>query len=150
MKIIVPHTEKLSEILIAVCQSLGFTPELRYMDRVNSYHELLSELWHQKETFIIIEQDVLPVPDIIQEMWNCGHRWCGAQFLIAGNYMQQPLGCSKFSAAMIEACPTMIDDLPIKRWYSLDGQIYTAGHEAQVKLHKHGKVIHLNHMHFPE
>lgn len=153
MKVIIPHSERNSSYLTVhlAIRSCGIVARTILLRGIDDYHALLLKLWSEKESFIIVEQDVIPTPEMIHELWNCKHEWCGARYLIAGGYMIQPLGCTKFSAKMIEACPRMIEKLPHKRWYSLDGDIFTAGHDqAKMKLHGHGKVIHLNQKHFPE
>ena len=150
MKIIVPYTI-VHAALREVLDSLAIKVQFEYVGRnEGAYHALLSRLWLEGETFMIIEHDVLPVPGIVEEMWNCNNSWCGAQYIIGGGFMAHPLGFTKFDARMINAWPGLIDELPAKSWRVLDGKIYEAAYKAHLSLHPHGKVIHLNRGHFPK
>ncbi len=46
----------------------------------NDYVDLVSDLWTRGDTFIINEQDKLPWPGAIQELWECPMIWCAYSY----------------------------------------------------------------------
>ncbi|MHB8689023.1 MAG: hypothetical protein ACYDB4_17815 [Candidatus Dormibacteraceae bacterium] len=41
-----------------------------------AYYELLNRLWTAGGSFVLLEQDVLPEPELLTEVWGCPEPWC--------------------------------------------------------------------------
>lgn len=42
----------------------------------NDYFEGVRFMWNQGETFVIVEQDILPYPTALKDIYECPHRFC--------------------------------------------------------------------------
>ena len=77
-------------------------PDVSGSDR--AYFDLLSELWRDGESVIVIEHDIIIHPTALDELSACPHDWCGFPHKY-GNTITYGLGCVKFSAALIARNP---------------------------------------------
>lgn len=88
---------------------------------VTAYWALLADLWLAGEPFCIVEHDVLVRPGTFDELADCPHRWCAFPVpYLGGEYAG--LGCVKFSAELIAACPDALQRV---------GHMSNAGHEPR-------------------
>jgi len=46
------------------------------MTTPTSYWELFEELWSAEPDFIVLEEDVLPTAELVEDMWACTQPWC--------------------------------------------------------------------------
>jgi len=121
--------------------------------REDAYADLLIELWDAKETFGVVEQDVVP-HRLVPEKWGrCRHLWCGFGYPVArGGRPVVCLGCTRFAsqlmvehpAAMQEAA-SIEDGLPAKHWQRMDGRVAKVLFERGVQLVEH--VPPVRHLH---
>lgn len=117
-----------------------------------SYWELLNELWHSGEDFVIVEQDIVIDQFALPAFAECGAEWCanGYPYLRGANYAG--LGCTRFKASLTERFPDLMDrvaefDYPghgPKHWCTLDAAMQNQLHMAQQWPHLHGIVGHLH------
>lgn len=49
-------------------------------DDEGAYGRLFRSLWAGRETFLILEQDVVPTGEQLSEIAGCGHGWCSFQY----------------------------------------------------------------------
>jgi hypothetical protein len=106
------------------------TARFVHMPRLTSYWDLLDELW-TAESFIVLEEDVLPTEDLIRNMWNCAEPWCSGTFgrwygpeLGPGHVLRSDswLGCVKFGAIrriVPDALSRAADHYPKREFWDL-------------------------------
>lgn len=112
------------------------------------YWDLLVRLFKRRLPFLLVEQDMVPTADQLQELWDCPEPWCGISYRVwQGDVVEYygdlgALGCVKFDL------PELSDDLealgPVT-WSRLDGMVYRAGRARGHRPHVHaGQVGHLH------
>ena len=77
-------------------------------DHEKSYGYYWHDIWEKGETFINVEQDVVPLAGVLEEMWNCPHPYCRTEYSYpwAGSRIDtSPIGCAKFSSEFIAQYP---------------------------------------------
>lgn len=119
--IIVPYAKK-DAILDAVKLNLGvqgLRPRMVKVERDFSYDLLFRELWRKGDPFILVEQDVIPWPGAVQQLWTSDEPWCGFPYYIFGE-LRSYLGCTKFEPERLGECPLPEDLVP---WQLLDKKI---------------------------
>ena len=100
MKIFLPFTHLRCETYLA-CPGATLVP---LFDHDKGYGVYWMERWMEKETFINVEQDVVPHAGVLQEMWDCPEIYCRTEYSYpyAGSRIDtSPIGCAKFSAEFI-------------------------------------------------
>jgi hypothetical protein len=45
-----------------------------------AYFELIKHQWESGRGFMPLEEDAVPTPALLDEMWTCDHEWCSAFF----------------------------------------------------------------------
>jgi hypothetical protein len=116
---------------------------------------MLAEWWSRGETFIVLEQDKVPIRGALQELWQCGHLWCIFPVAMRGTATVAPypsLSCAKFDSELIALDPDLLVkvgtlDLGFgeREWSRLDLAI--AGLLAPLcapHWHARGRVMHLH------
>ena len=121
-----------------------------------AYWELLAARWALGETFICLEQDKIPTPGAIQELWNCKNLWCSyrvfiQQTSVSGNYPS--LSCVKFDKNLMNEYPSLLEDVAKydwgygkKHWNRLDLGVYALLSEV-CKVHWHAGELRVIHLH---
>jgi hypothetical protein len=101
----------LPAVLVALRQD-GWDPELEYCSHVESYYELMLRLWRKAEDFCVIEHDVVVFPGALSEMESCteGEGWCTRPYYCSVGWINDGLGCTKFSARFIEKYPDFLSE----------------------------------------
>jgi hypothetical protein len=119
----------------------------------DAYWTLLGALWANAEGFIVVEHDVVVLPETIPELEACERPWCCAPYpYMGGRGTIIGLGCTKFSAEIIAAVPDailrageMTDSHPARHWCRLDSRIQRALVDSGYHAHfEHTAVDHLN------
>lgn len=115
------------------------------LDDDEAYWRLLDGLWRARESFVIVEQDIVPNPDSIERFHECTELWCthAYDYGIFGLYAGS--GCVRFRAELLHETPGLIGRVgemsdathPKKHWCRLDGW-------TQQLLHATGYVKHLH------
>lgn len=112
-------------------------PEVAKLDAVfvdtsgpTAYWDLLAERWRQGKTFIVLEQDKVPEPGLLQQLWDCSRGWCSVSTPMRETIDSAPypsLSCTKFGAALMARYPRLLEwvgelDLGYgkKEWSRLD------------------------------
>jgi hypothetical protein len=134
---------------IATC---GLPHQLAEMVETEDYHDLIADLWHDGETFLTVEQDIVPHAGALQGLADCPEPWCafGYDYPPFGNYAG--MGCAKFSAELIRQFPDALDVTgtwrdekhPPKHWCRVDGWLKQYLMERGARQHIHGLVEHLH------
>src|SRR4051812_16119673 len=118
MNVVVPYVEhkssKITELVDDVLRSQ--TKDIIWIYCGHSpfdYHELLKSLWHQRETTILVEHDVLPWPGALQELWQCPCKWGSYSYPLHGGVgIHHGFGCTKLTRELMDAVPDVWEVAP--------------------------------------
>ena len=110
-----------------------------------AYWELINELWHKVEDFIVVEQDSVVRPDVFPSFNSCHYWFCVANYRYNNRYAhlyggeENPgwlggLGCCRFSHKVMEMVPNAVERAgylerfyagahPARHWCALDGAL---------------------------
>lgn len=102
MRIFIPFTHLRCETFLA-CPGAILYP---LSDHEKGYGVYWLDRWMAGETFINVEQDVVPLHGVLEEMWNCPEPYCRTEYAYpyAGSRIDtSPIGCAKFSDQFIAA-----------------------------------------------
>ncbi len=111
------------------------------------YDKALKNVW-EKDSLIVVEQDVVPTVEMVEELFGCADPWCIFEYEIRYMddknppfYPQTGLGLTKFSlnAQHIAGSEKWFGRGP---WFNLDGRVTGALVQAGYRPHVHGKVRH--------
>ena len=80
---------------------------------------------------VVLEHDIIPQRELIEEMLNCERVWCSAVYQWEGGTTLQGLGLCKFSLPIRKAVPDLFDRVaecaddthPPRHWCRLDAWI---------------------------
>jgi len=107
---------------------------------LDDYRKLLRRLWQERESVVLVEQDIIPWPGAIQELFACCGKWCGYSYSPYG--VQHGFGCTKFSSELMEMLPNMWAE-PM-HWNKLDAHLFRAARAFGEDPHPHRPpVTHL-------
>lgn len=79
-----------------------------------AYCALLTRLWEQGKTFLLVEHDIAIHAKVIPITRRCAEPWCAWPYLGAGFWdegdalLYNSLGCTKFSAELMAAEPDLM------------------------------------------
>jgi hypothetical protein len=106
------------------------------------YGEYFRERWHEGETFINVEHDVLPTAEMIDELWNCPSIFCCTRYVYDGRTENTigNLGCAKISDKLIATCPTLFDGRV--HWQDCEKKIIEALGQGNQCVHGNVKHFH--------
>lgn len=157
MKIVVPYVQLHPDTVAAVWAEFQPGDEIVWADTSASdaaYFQLLMEHWRQGQTFINLEQDKVPAPGALRELFDCESPWCTYPHLAhQGDWVaEQPtLGCTKFAAELMSKHPDLIErsgrlDIGCgpMHWQRLD-MLVTAGllwATGSCHVHEFGRLGH--------
>lgn len=117
------------------------------------YWRWLANEWSTSGDTVIVEQDIVPAPGVVDDMLTCPQSWCASPYLIAGDRMlAEGLGCTKFSARLKVEHPDLLervglieDDLqPARSWRRLDTRIARVLTGHGYMPHEHAVSEHLH------
>lgn len=128
----------------------GLPSQLVEMRGQDDYHNLIADLWHDGETFLTVEQDIVPAAGALEEMANCPEPWCAFAYEYPPFGHYAGMGCAKFSADLIKRFPdalsatgTWVDEKhPAKHWCRVDGWLKKYLMDHGQRQHIHGLVTH--------
>ena len=96
----------------------------------DAYWEALRDIWDRGETFAIIEHDVICPPGIAElfdacECWWATHSYLQICHEECREAWANQLGCTRFRAELIAACPDALSSIPEGRrnWHNLCDEI---------------------------
>lgn len=140
----------LSAVRLALEQD-GWQPEFRHMVHGESYFDLLSELWQAGQRFIVVEHDIVVWPGALSELEACTEGWCTLPYYCSVGWIEDGLGCTKFSARFIGENPDLLaEPFPAccshtRNYCGLDRTIAHRMQELGIRPHVHKPgVINLN------
>lgn len=152
--IVVPHVSPMLRPETAIwARHYGATLVELPKDDHEAYWRLLAHHWAGPGDLLVVEQDIVPAPGVVDEMLTCPKLWCASPYWIAGrDWWADGLGCTRFSAGLKAAEPDLLDEIgtvvspdgPERAWWLLDErlsrQLRSLGHEP----HEHERSTHLH------
>lgn len=114
MKVVVAYNQLHPKTVAGAWDEFGVGDEIVWGDTSASetdYYELIAEHWRQGQTFVILEQDKIPMAGALRELHDCPRQWCTYPVPMAHN--GQPcdfvsLSCTKFSADLMKKYPDLM------------------------------------------
>lgn len=130
----------------------GLPVERVRLDGEDAYHDLVAGCWAGRESFITLEQDIVPHDGALREMADCPEPWCAFAYDYPPFGSYAGMGCAKFSADLIARFPDAMaetakwhdDAHPPKHWCRVDGWLKKYLLERGATQHVHGTVKHLH------
>lgn len=152
-RVLVPFVKLHPATKAAVYRDAG-ERKFAWTDDADSYWKVLAEWWSYGKSFIVLEQDKVPEPGLLQELWDCPAVWCTVKTPMRGSEEAAPypsLSCTKFHADLIGTCPGLmwqVGSLDLgfgeREWSRLDlGIAGLLSNHAQPHYHD-GVVEHLH------
>ena len=133
MRVVTPYVHVHPLALTALVKH---APEAQLFDvsgDIAHYYLLLAELWAEKQSLLIIEQDIEIREGTIPSLEDCPEPWClfpypGPNPAIGwsqgdAHFLTKSLGCTRFSAQLMTEQPGLFDHLP-SPWDRLDLELY--------------------------
>jgi hypothetical protein len=156
MRVLVPYV-RLSNATVAAVHAAGADVSFVETSGPTGYWQALADMWAEQRSTIVLEQDKVPEPGLLEALWDCAGDWCVVNAPMRGASERAPypsLSCVKFSGSLMAAYPELLDfagelDLGFgeKEWSRLDmavaGLLGGRGWEA----HYHAGVV--EHLHEP-
>lgn len=149
--IAVPFSELHAETVVAL-----HGEQVRYAPcRVDTdYWTLLYDLWQAKQSFIVVEHDIVVNETTIDELRVCEHDWCAMPFPYRGEEKAYSLACTKFSAGLIGRYPKLLEIVggmsdafhPPGHWCRLDAWTYELLTRLGEKRHEHSWATPVGHL----
>ena len=164
MNVIVPYVNPMDAQATALAMERIYPTYIK-MEDDEHYWRLLKELWTSGEPFIILEQDMIPWPGALKQLWDCEEEWCAFPYKLShDNGFTCALGCTKFGSQLTQRLPNALDLLAeghttlfwardgiTKHWLGLDSRLAMTIYKKADRNgwpHRHEPpVIHLNLMH---
>src|SRR3984893_2068051 len=114
MKVVIAYVSLHPKTVQAVWDSVDELDDVRWADTSGSdsaYYELLADMWAEREAFVLLEQDKIPAPFALRDLYGCESQWCTYPVPMAHN--GQPcdfcsLSCTKFGAELVTGCPDLM------------------------------------------
>ena len=146
MNLVVPYTS-LNPLVPKVLRDYGFTPWFVHLPEVDSYWNLLRNLWEMQEDVVIVEHDVIPWPGALEELVACAKPWCSFSYLrqitpekrAVGDYFG--FGCVKFARELMEQLPNAFEQMVDHHWSKLDTQFEWFTYQNSVRPHHHRPAV---------
>lgn len=142
VSIVVPYTRHNPEVTQALADyQVAFCD---VSDSDEAYWELLAHMWDERQTFVVVEHDVVVRPGALEELIGCPQPWCSFGVPYVGR-IYAGLACAKFSAELIARTPDLLaltaafsdETHPPRHWCRLDSWIQIVLGEAGEKMCVH-------------
>ena len=146
---IVPYTIVQPAVRAALDQTGREWEPVNVSGSDDAYWQLLSDLWDARESFAIVEHDVIVRPDTLDLIEACQSPWCSWRIHYGGQ-AYPGLGCAKFTAEIISRVPNALELVgqmsdathPPKHWCRLDAWLqYTVLPLHGCRMCVHGPVL---------
>jgi hypothetical protein len=133
MKLVIAYCQLHPKTLQAVWDSVDELDDVYWADTSKSddaYFRVIEDHWAERESFVLLEQDKIPAPFALRDLYDCESPWCTYPVPMAHN--GEPcdfvsLSCTKFSAELINIAPDLMERVAkhnmgfgCKHWCRLD------------------------------
>lgn len=119
-----------------------------------AYYELLRSLWRAGDAFLVVEQDVEVHAEVVPSLERCSSPWCVFPYAgpgpagAANAPLTRSLGCTRFSASLLGAEPSVMDELPVRSWRRLDCELAPALMRRGYAPHVHRPPVRHHHVYY--
>lgn len=143
IRIVVPYTN-LHELVPKLLATYGYDPEYVKLVGDDGYQLLMRRLWKEREDVCIVEQDILPWPGAIEELFACECFWGTYTYRTnQGLGVRHMLGCTKLTGRLMQLTDGIWDEW--RHWSVIDQTLFFAARNQNVEPHLHRPpVIHVN------
>jgi len=109
------------------------------VDNNFKYGNFMRDKWKEKESFIVLEHDIAPYPEAINNIMWCDHPWCAYEYFHHTGYKLYAMGCVKFSKYLVENSQEIPKDNNWinTNWNILDGKVINPLREKFGRPHLH-------------
>jgi hypothetical protein len=110
-----------------------------------AYYEMAKKAWSEKETFIIVEHDVVIWPGALRALWDCEKSLC--VYYAPGPVGVVGLGCVKYGSELMLRLPDHLNNVLAenKSWRVLDREMTYRLFDHGISFHTHEPMIsHIN------
>jgi hypothetical protein len=138
VRVIYPYTTRGTEESEYALRAYAPQAEKFYVgDDDFAYGYLLERCWHDGESFLVVEHDIVIGPNTVAEFESCPEEWCSAGYTYFDKAPNGTpgggLGCTKFSSELLRRWPGLMSDAnglhcpghPDAHWCTRDLAIYT-------------------------
>jgi hypothetical protein len=162
MNVFVPHVGAEPEVVLDALRADDIEPAPITMSLDTDYYGLLSGLWAEGRTFVIVEHDIIVWPGAVRALLACEEPWCAYPYKIGGHY-SPGFGCVKFEGEFTYAhrnaiemvgdptCPYFSSQGNPRHWSGLDSRLglvlSVLSGRGWPHLHQPA-VTHLNRIHW--
>lgn len=106
--IVVPYTAA-HEATAAALDATGRVWRAEWVGADDSaYWRLLAKLWGARESFTIVEHDIVPTGAALDSLDACGADWCACPYPYMGT-VYSGLGCTRFRRGVTASYPDVMD-----------------------------------------
>lgn len=109
----------------------------RQTDDGYAYGDLVADQWQTGQGFVIVEHDICPWWGALRELWECEQDWCVFPYPQGRGWPDPALGCSKYSARLVQAFPDMWRHLRASTWLQVQETIMPTLWNAGWQWHEH-------------
>ncbi len=162
LRVVVPYTAIHPLAEIALSRYAPKAERIFVGQTDHSYSELLTRLWAEGESVLIIEHDIQIRRGLVSEAARCKSLWCTWPYASAGwtdplgnPLIYESLGCVKFSAELMRAEPdvlsvasAMSQGLPAGDWRRMDASIAPTLKQRGYEVHRHEPPV-IHHHRYP-
>ena len=106
-------------------------------DKDDDYWELFRDIiWDDWYDTVLVEHDVIPTYNQIYSLFQCDEKFCITPTWIQNNWYPG-FGCVKFGTGLVQEQPSLIKDIDIKNWRTLDTIINRRLKALGYEYHQH-------------
>lgn len=149
MIVVIPHVGDVALPVIDALLNLGVKPWMADVSGGDErYFDLLEDFWNERQSFVIVEHDIVVTPEAWEELTTCNAAWCAQPY----PYMESThvgLGCTRFDAEFTLKHAGIMGvvaqaDYPKhgpKHWCSLDQALTNALRAKGESVHRHQHLV---------
>lgn len=156
--VVVPYIDgMLRDETTAAVMAWGGSYTFEQLDRTDphAYAKALVSWWEFGLDLVVVEQDIVPAPGMIQGLLACPQPWCGHAYHVGEGRYAYGLGLCKFNSLLIAERPTAamlaMRDMNGKfnriEWPSVNEAIERQVSRFGFTIHLHEPVV--EHLHYP-
>lgn len=151
MRIIVAYAEWIHPLTLANIERFPDVERLDTGGQADGYLRLLTKLWSEKQTFLLIERDQEITEQALREARECDCWWGASTYNGPGLDPIHALGFTRFREELMEAEPDLMSqvaamndaiDIVPGHWRRLDARMDGALRRRGYEAHLHSPVPH--------
>lgn len=130
-------------------ETVQAVPKARFVDVSSDHHaywRLLCDLWDAGHAFVIVEHDIVPLPGMIQELWDCPSQWDAVPYRM-DDIVTTAFGLVAFGPSLLRGTGDLLERILDEHrvWSGLDSIVIAELHRRGYTEHVHEpEVVHLH------